>query len=109
MAKNIDRLASGQAPSLLNASKGNELIDAINNLRNSKSSTSAETAGIILRVSGEGGLELDVTSDFLELLNPQNDVEENEEPSGIPEGYEEVVLIVTRNGLADAMTFLIKN
>lgn len=68
MAKNIDRLSSGQTPSLLQASKGNELIDAINAVRKSKSSANANAAGISLKVTGEGSLELDLTQSAANAL-----------------------------------------
>lgn len=109
MAKDIERLLAGQAPSLLNTTKGNELIDAINTLRTSRSSMSAESAGIILRVSSEGRIELDVTSDLLEQLNPQNDEQEEQAPGAIPEGYAEATFVVTVNGIATVRTFLIKS
>ena len=68
MAKNIDRLSSGQTPSLLQASKGNELIDAINAVRKSKSSANANGTGISLKVTGEGSLELDLTQSAANAL-----------------------------------------
>ena len=78
MAKQIERLNAGQTPSLLQAAKGNELIDAINSLRNSKSTNSADVAGITLKTTSEGVLELDVSSDLLEKLKPQTEEEEHQ-------------------------------
>lgn len=62
MAKDIERLNAGQTPSLLQADKGNELIDGINNLRKSRSTANANASGFTLRVNAEGALELDVSS-----------------------------------------------
>ena len=111
MAKNIERLSSGQAPSLLDASKGNELIDAINTLRNSKSTGSAEVAGIVLKTSAEGALQLDVTSDFMEKLNPQSDDNETQADSGGGGGglnFEtgSITLTTVINGRYENITFV---
>ena len=46
----------------MQADKGNELIDGINNLRKSKSTANANASGFTLRVNAEGALELDVSS-----------------------------------------------
>lgn len=108
MAKQIERLSSGQTPSLLQATKGNELIDAINNLRNSKSTQSADIAGISLRTTSEGVLELDVSSDLLEKLNPQSTEEDAEASTDIPEGFSEQRFNATVNGVATGTIFLVK-
>jgi len=108
MAKQIERLNAGQTPSLLQASKGNELIDAINNLRNSRSTQSADIAGISLRTTGEGVLELDVNSDLLEKLNPQSTEEDANATTDIPEGYTEQRYNATVNGVTRGTVFLVK-
>ena len=68
MAKNIEKLVAGQTPSLLQADKGNELIDALNQIRESKSTANAERAGMTLKVSSEGALELDVSESTANAL-----------------------------------------
>lgn len=109
MAKNLERLNAGQTPSLLQATKGNELIDAINNLRNSRSTQSADIAGISLKVTSEGFLELDVSSDLLEALNPQTTEDDAEATTDIPEGYLEQRFNATVDGVSKGTIFLVKS
>lgn len=108
MAKELERLNAGQTPSLLQATKGNELIDAINNLRNSKSTQSADIAGISLKVTGEGVLELDVSSDLLEKLNPQTTEEDADSSSVIPSGFVERSFNTNTNGVTKSYVFLVR-
>ena len=108
MAENIQRLNSGQSPTLLQASKGNELIDAINSLRNSKSSQRADSAGISLKVTSGGSLELDVDSDTLAILNPQDEQEDAEATTDIPEGYVEQRVNAISNGIPQGIIILVK-
>lgn len=109
MAKELARLNAGQTPSLLQASKGNELIDAINNLRSSKSTQSADIAGISLKATSEGVLELDVSSDLLEKLNPQTTEEDAEATTDIPAGFVEQRYNATVDGVARGTIFLVKS
>lgn len=74
MAKDIQRLNAGQAPSLLQADKGNELIDAINNLRKSKSTANANASGFILKVNAEGALEFDLTQATANALETAEEI-----------------------------------
>lgn len=68
MANKIKRLNAGQAPSLINAQKGNELIDKINSLTESSASAMAELGGISLKSTDSGKLELDITQETLNKL-----------------------------------------
>ena len=104
MAKNIDKLISGQTPSLLQADKGNELIDAINQIRESKSTANAERSGITLKVSSEGALELDVSEATANAL-----VEITQDTSDIPEGYREQRFNATVDGVSKGTIFLVKS
>jgi len=71
----IQELSSGQAPSLLDARKGNELIKSINGLLESRSSQKAEIAGITLRVLDSGKIELDVSQTVIDMLTPSEEDE----------------------------------
>jgi hypothetical protein len=108
MAEQIERLNAGQTPSLLQAAKGNELIDAINALRKSKSTQSADIAGISLTTKSDGSLELNITSDLLEKLNPQTEKEDGEATTDIASGFVEQRFNATVNGVSTGTVFLVK-
>lgn len=103
MAKNIERLNAGQTPSLLQASKGNELIDAINYLRASKSSADADGSGISLKVTSEGVIELDVSQATANVLAPAQETGQL-----LPTGFVEQRFNATVNGVAKGIILLIK-
>ena len=99
MAKNLTRLNKGQAPTLLDAEKGNELIDSINNLRQSKSTPNANALGFILKTNSEGAITLDVTQ------STANAIEEAKEQVQNP--YRTKTLTTVENGNYVNITFLI--
>ncbi len=103
MAKKIKRLNSGQAPSLLNTQKANELIDKINELTDSSASAMAELAGISLKVSDSGKIELDITQEASEILTG-----EGGGGGGIPEGFVQQQFGAIVNGTRKGTTFLVK-
>jgi len=105
MAKQIPKLNSGQAPSLLNAEKGNELINAINALLTSTASTKAQIAGLSLRVDGNGQIILDATEDLVNIIRNITEGETN----GVPEGFVETNVVAIRNGVATNLTILAKS
>ena len=99
MAQSLKRLNKGQAPSLLDANKGNELIDAINNLRKAKSSANASAAGFILKANSEGAIEFDLTQ------STANAIEEARERDQNP--YRTKTLTTVEDGNFVQITFLI--
>lgn len=113
MAK-IQELSSGQAPSLLDARKGNELIKSINGLLESRSSQKAEIAGITLRVLDSGKIELDVSQNVIDMLTPSEEEVDEEPNSGdgngtsFPSGYGEKTFKVIENGNLIDLKFLVK-
>ena len=100
MANQIKRLNAGQAPSLLNTQKANELIDKINELTSSSASSMAELAGISLKVSDSGKIELDITQKASEILTGEG--------GGVPEGFVEQQYGAIVNGVTKGTTFLVK-
>lgn len=114
MAKQIEQLNAGQAPTLLDASKGNELINALNSLMSSGSSQKAELAGISLKVLESGRIELDISQEAAEILNPPETEEPEEIPTsgggggGIPSGFAQEQFTTIVNGIAQTRTFLTK-
>lgn len=102
MANQIKRLNAGQAPSLLNTQKANELIDKINELTSSSASSLAELAGISLKVSDSGKIELDVTQKVAEILTGEGG------GGGVPEGFVEQQYGAIVNGVRKGTTFLVK-
>ncbi len=100
---NIEKLTSGQTPSLLQASKGNELIDAINHLTNSKSTVNADIGGITLKSTAEGSLELDVSEATANALNNLT------QSGGIPSGFVEQRVNAVSNGQSQGVIILVKN
>lgn len=97
MANKIKRLNAGQAPSLLNTEKANELIDKINSLTESSATAMAELGGLSLKVSESGKIELDITQDALEALTGQ----------GV-DGYQNKVFRVIESGNFVDYEFLVK-
>lgn len=110
MAKTIQKLNRGQAPSLINADKGNELISAINALLESGTTQKAELAGITLKVTEGGRLELDISQEAQEILNPDptEEPESVTQPSkgGLPPGFAQEQFTTIVNGIATTKTFL---
>ncbi len=101
MANKIQKLISGQTPSLLNTQKANELINKINELTNSSSTDMAELAGMSLKVTDSGKLKLDVTQELLEKLT-------GEGGGGVPEGFVQQQFGAIVNGTRKGTTFLVK-
>ena len=116
MAKRITLLNAGQAPTLLSATKGNEVINTINGLINSRASEKASSIGLRLLVEADGSLVLDATNELassLQKLRSQtvtNDDEEggDDEPV-IPEGYSERTVSLVDNGTISSVTILVKD
>lgn len=114
MAKRIQPLQSGQAPSLLDANKGNELVNAINGLMSSKSSEKAQIAGLNLKVLDTGQIILDVSQETVEVLAPSETESENDLPVGgddddrIPDGFTEEQFTTIINGVSRTVTLLSK-
>ena len=86
MAK-IQRVVSGQAPTLMQAEKANEIIDLINGILSSKGGS-----GIDLTVEGNGRI----------VVSASNDTS-----TGI-EDYEEKNITICENGEPVNYTFLVK-
>jgi hypothetical protein len=105
MPKTIELLNSGQAPTLLSASKGNELIRAINGLVQSKASEKASSIGLRLIVEEDGKLVLDATNELASTL--EKTIQSG--GGGLPEGFEEETLTVVINGQRTTRTFLTKS
>lgn len=116
MAKRIQPLQSGQAPSLLDANKGNELVNAINGLMSSKSSEKAQISGLNLKVLDTGQIILDVSQETVEILAPSETESENDLPVGgggddddrIPDGFTEEQFTTIINGVSRTVTLLSK-
>lgn len=77
MAKDLKRVNKGQAPSLLDSIKANEVIDAINHLRQSKSTSNASASGFTLKTNSEGAIELDVTQSTANAIEEARELNEN--------------------------------
>jgi len=83
MATKLTRLVPKQAPTLLDAEKGNELIDAINGL---------------IQSTGVGGIKVTVEGNGRLIIS-----------GGIPEGFEEETLdVVEDDNTAGQRVFLTK-
>lgn len=100
MANKIKELNAGQAPSLLDTTKANELIKKINALTSSEASTMAQLGGLSLKVSDDGKIELDISQDALEVLQSSG--------LGVPEGFAEQNFTTIVNGSWADFTFLVK-
>ena len=79
MAKRIQKVSRGQAPTLLNADKANELINVVNELSSSECSGKAQSAGFMFKSQGQGGLILDITDSLAEGLGEVLDSGDREE------------------------------
>ena len=101
MANKIKQLNAGQAPSLLNTEKANELINKINALTESSASDMAELGGLSLKVSDSGKIELDITQEALEVLQGGGG-------GGVPEGFVEQRYNALVNGISTGTVFLVK-
>ena len=104
MTKRISLLNAGQAPTLLSAQKGNQLINAINALVTSKASEKAQNAGLRLIVEENGRLILDATNELASAL--EKTIESG--GGGVPEGFEEETFTVIVDGERRIRTFLTK-
>lgn len=104
MARRIPLLNAGQAPTLLSAQKGNQVINAINALITSKASEKAQNAGLRLIVEEDGRLILDATNELASAL--ENIIISG--GGGLPAGFEEETLTVVINGVRTTRTFLTK-
>ena len=102
MAQDITRLNAGQAPSLLQADKGNQLIDAINNLRKSKSSSNANASGFTLKVNAEGALEFDVSQSTANAIETAGEVATGGLTATAPRGT--INLVVITGGVPTVIT-----
>jgi hypothetical protein len=98
MANQIKELNAGQAPSLLDTTKANELIKKINALTSSEATSMAELGGLSLKVSDDGKIELDITQETLEAL----------QSSGLPEGFNEQIFTTIIDGNYANFSFLVK-
>ena len=87
MAKKIQKLVPSQAPTLLDAAKGNELIDAINDLITSR---------------GVGGIQVTTEANGRLVISA-------EDIDGVPSGFDEEELdIVESDNSAGTRIFLTK-
>lgn len=116
MAKRITLLNAGQAPTLLSATKGNELINTLNGLINSRASEKASSVGLRLLVGDDGSLILDATNELasaLQKLRSQNEDNDSDEGGDdtpiIPEGYSERTVSLVDNGTISSVTILVKD
>ncbi len=102
MATKLQKFTRGQAPTLLDAGRANELIDAINGLMQSTGK-----GGIKIVVEGSGRLVIS-GEELLEQI--QQIIEElPENGGGLPDGFEEETLdIVEDDNQAGRRVFLTK-
>lgn len=111
MAKQITPLNAGQAPSLLDTTKANEVINTINAITSSSASAMAELGGLSLRVTDEGKIELDVSQSALDALQRKEistpDVVSSSGGS-IPSDYSERSFTTIVNGSYAVFTFLVR-
>ena len=111
MAKKITPLNAGQAPSLLDTTKANEVINTINALTSSSASGMAELGGLSLRVTDEGKIELDISQSALDALQRKEISTPDVVSSGggsIPSDYSERSFTTIVNGNYAVFTFLVK-
>lgn len=95
MATKLQKFTRGQAPTLLDAGRANELVDAINGLMQSTGK-----GGIKIVVEGSGRLVISGE----ELLEQIQQIGE-----GLPDGFEEETLdVVEDNNQAGQRVFLTK-
>jgi hypothetical protein len=99
MATKLQKFTRGQAPTLLDAGRANELVDAINGLIQSTGK-----GGIKIIVEGNGRLVISGE----ELLEQIQQIGEGL-PEGLPDGFEEETLdIVEDDNEAGRRVFLTK-
>lgn len=112
MAKKITPLNAGQAPSLLDTTKANEVINTINALTSSSASAMAELGGLSLRVTDEGKIELDISQNALDALQRKEistpNVVSSSSGGSIPSDYSERSFTTIVNGNYAVFTFLVK-